>query len=530
MESVIIYTDVNLKEDETLKITATLNVQNKSYSGVKKHVEHDKNLKHSNKDIDFNKSKFNQSDILISDNELNEIKANRYKESFEKHNYSQKKSGHKSRMYDDVLSFVNSKEKTTPFDKSTIATFGNKDNQDALLDNKNEMEVDKILTAESNGLSEYAHSFNKRNKYLKIARYTTNVDESTPHIHMQLITLGKTKKGKPSMSLNAALKDEYQHKTGKNIKDTRQALSWFREQEDTALVHSMSNNINLDYELTRTKEHIEDFDGYKKVKESLDQKEKLIKQQQINLKEDKKQVLEYKIETTDLIKSVEPDHKMEPYKKDMVPNEVKTEEGYEQHVHAPFKNLFTSAIKLIKDTAEKEFNMIKNFNKKMKKFATEFYKIHTNIQDNNIDKLTNFNHPNISYIDKNGKNNKITTFDFLLKSMKSRNEQMNSREKSLDEREKSLKNYETDLNKRDSDLLNQFESLNEYKEKLTAKEISNSNFEQAKETENISPDLMDEFNKKLKKAEKIKKQKEQKEYKQKLERKRNIKHNRGMRF
>ncbi|CAI2681767.1 hypothetical protein AKUG0420_TOXIN100030 (plasmid) [Apilactobacillus kunkeei] len=38
-----------------MKITATLNIANQSFSGVKKHVEHDKKINHSNKSIDYEK-------------------------------------------------------------------------------------------------------------------------------------------------------------------------------------------------------------------------------------------------------------------------------------------------------------------------------------------------------------------------------------------------------------------------------------------------------------------------------------------
>ena len=48
-----------------LKCTVTTDLQAKDingYSGIQKHVEHDENIKHSNQDIVFSETRFNQYD------------------------------------------------------------------------------------------------------------------------------------------------------------------------------------------------------------------------------------------------------------------------------------------------------------------------------------------------------------------------------------------------------------------------------------------------------------------------------------
>lgn len=490
-----------------LRITATLNIQNKSYSGVKNHVTHDQNIKHSNQDIKFDKTQFNQSEILINEKELTQIKEERYQKAFEKYNATKLKSRHKSMMFKDVNEYVKSKEKKNSFDKSLVATFGNKEDQDELLKDKSDDEIQAILKQESQGMANYAKSFNERNQYLKIGQFTTNVDESTPHLHAQVIPLGRTAKGKPSMSLNNALKAEYKLKTGENVKDSRKALSWFREQEDNSLVSHVKESLNRDYELTRTHEHVADFDNYKKIKEELDNRSKVVKKQEYVLQNDKKEIKNYKTETTDLIKTYEPTHKIKPTAKIEEPSEVQTEKGYKEHLNSPVKNLFHSAIQVIKRTAEREFKKIREFNKRMKSFAEKFYKKNYGYNDNERNIITDFDKPDFIIKDQDNKRTKVNKLDFLFDKMNDKNKSLDKREHALDEREKTLKVNEENVEQRHQKLTFQYDEVKKYKEKLVAQEIKNNNFQNAKQTQNINMDNMeDTLQEKLKKARKIKKQ------------------------
>lgn len=440
-----------------IKITATVNVSNKSYSGFKRHVKHDPNLRHSNKDIDSDRTKFNQSEILISNEELHKIQLYRYQKQFEKYNFSQQKSGHKSRMFKDVSEYLKSKEKTNSFDKSMIATFGNMDNQSRLLAQVDSEDKSEFFNLQSSALSNYARSFNQRNKYLKIAQYTTNVDESTPHVHMQLITLGRTKKGKPSMSFNAALKSEYMYKTGKEITDTRKALSWFRESEDNALVNSMNDKIDLNYELTRTNEHVEDFDGYKQLKESFDFKEMNLNIEQTNFNLEKRNFKldqnRTKKNSVKLLEEIEPEHKTDDEKAEPVQSNL----GKEQHLKKPLNTVFDYVFYSLKKFKKKEEKLVQGFKDDFKKVSTSVFNFSNEVFKNkisnyDIDKLSNFENKKVEVHLSDGQVSNISPVDAVIsvlhlsfKKVKKMSDKNKLRSKELDEREMNLKIREQKL-------------------------------------------------------------------------------------
>ncbi|WP_395389510.1 hypothetical protein [Fructilactobacillus frigidiflavus] len=254
-----------------MDVTATVDVKNASFKGISLHVKHDKNLNHSNKDIDFDKTKFNVSETLISFDEIKKIENDLFKSEFSEYNEKQKASGHKSRMKKDVHQYV--MDKSQSFDKTVVATFANKQIQDKLLEGKSEEEKNRILELESKALADYAKNFNERNVNIQIAKYITNVDESTPHVHAQIIGAGdRSEKGKLSISFSNMIKRAYrENNNGNTVTDSRQALSWWRKKEDQALVDSfnkfLSPELGIDFNLYRTGEHIADFDSYKRIKE-----------------------------------------------------------------------------------------------------------------------------------------------------------------------------------------------------------------------------------------------------------------------
>lgn len=416
-----------------MKITATLNISNKSYSGIKNHVTHDKKIKHSNKNIDYEKTQFNIVDNNFSDEEIQKIKEQRYQKSFEKYNAAQYKSRHKSNMYKDVSDFIKSKEKKHSFDKTAVATFGNKQDQDELLSGKTEEQKNAILSKESKGLADYTKEFNQRNKYLKIASYATNVDESTPHVHMQILSLGKTPKGKPSMSLNNALLAEYKYQTGEDIKDTRKALSWFREQEDNSLVKHVSRSLGNSYSLNRTHEHIADFDGYKKIKSSLDERQEQTYKQEKTINIQKHKMVDSKRRVVDFIKEKEPNHRMKKGE-EYVSDEVSKETGYIQHMQSPAGNLFQSAWEIMKRNAKQQLKRLREFEKKLMQKAKE----------------------------------------------------LTDREERVAKREQNVESIKKRLDLKD-------QSLKTFKEELVAKQVKNGEFEKAKDINNVEPKGLQEL-------------------------------------
>ncbi|WP_252895528.1 hypothetical protein [Fructilactobacillus florum] len=88
------------------------------------------------------------------------------------------------------------------------------------------------------------------------------------------------KKGKVSISFSNMIKRAYREQNnGHKISDSREALSWWRKQEDQALVDSFNQylapELDLDFNLYRTGEHIADFDSYKLIRE-VNEKDKAL--------------------------------------------------------------------------------------------------------------------------------------------------------------------------------------------------------------------------------------------------------------
>ncbi|MCK8607797.1 hypothetical protein [Apilactobacillus ozensis] len=446
-------------------------------------MQHDPKLNHSNKDIDYTRTKFNQSGILIDKFKIKQIEINRYNEQFEKYNYSQMKSGHRSRMYKDIDEYIKAKAKNSSIDKSMVATFGNFENQQRLLSQFSKDEKDHVLQLQSDGLADYAEHFNERNKYLKIAQYTTNVDESTPHIHMQLITLGRTKKGKPSMSFNAALKNEYNDKTGKEIKDTRKALSWFREREDNILVNHINQKLDLNYELTRTNEHVENFDGYKKIKQSLDLKKMTLTFEKSQFNIDK---YHFKSDTNltknnsiKLLKEIAPEHKTE----DKYAEPVVSEIGEKQHLNKPINTIFNYVYKSLKKLKSKQEKMINKFKNEFKdisisifKFANEHFKYQ--IKEEDIERLSNFKNEKIDISLDNGKTVNISPLQALtnvlqntFKKLENQYNRNLERSKELDARERNIEKREIALQEKNKQIKQ--ENTQKDKPKMSKKELMN---------------------------------------------------------
>lgn len=373
-------------------VTATFDIKNSSFKGVKKHVEHDASLNHENKDIIPSRTKYNITEDLISNADFNSTMENRYHDKFIKYNRGRKKSGHTSAMYKNVDDYIKARfnRKTNhSLDKTAVVTFGNKQNQDSIfgyIDAVSHGKVKKnnihmVLSNQSKNLANYARGFNNRNKYLKIKRFTTNLDESTPHVHIQLIPLGVTSSGNPSISINNAIKCEYHYETGRNISNSRNAMKWFREKEDNSLVDTFDRTY-AHYHLIRTNKHIGDFGTYKKVKQEAEKK----------LVKDK---VAYNTKITNYIKEKEPHHRIllkdansnDDNTSDDYSDEVQTDKGYKQHVNNYTSRLLESALNVLRrskqrflDEIEKKRSEIKNAEKKLSdKF--DFLKFNSRILD-----------------------------------------------------------------------------------------------------------------------------------------------------
>lgn len=251
-----------------INVTASGNFDNKkTWSGVKKHMEHDSNLNHKNKYLNTEESKrlrqFNRHENLINFDNFTKEKFQPY---ISEHDKNEK---HKNKKYNSVDEFLERKSrigksgKTYPVQLfvekfSDMETFSNVYKQTnnnlknatingrPLTDNERDFYANKIF---ADGLTEYAQGFNRRNPNLKMFEYYIHMDEKgAPHLHapvMPFTDMGKTDKGlikQPSTSLNRALKEQY--KSNSKLKTNQQRLSEFRKQEDSTLV----NCVNSMYE------------------------------------------------------------------------------------------------------------------------------------------------------------------------------------------------------------------------------------------------------------------------------------------
>lgn len=272
--------------------TVTTDFQSKNkngFSGIVKHVSHDPEINHSNKDINFKESQFNKYNNDVS--ELEKWNEEKFSDYVVNHDIKQRKSGHAERQYGSVKSFLSSKNKAT-----LVLTIGNMDIQGKLmkrfcssdsyhvekmkdgsdhyvfnLDSKQSIEEAKrfygcfnraLVSATSNGLQWRPKDGRvvKRSDYLFRGRYATNNDEmGISHIHCELGTFGTTRKGnRPTNSLNQALTSLYKAVNGKDVSG-RVATKWYRNNVDRYALRCLEHELHRVYNVPK-EEKILDFD------------------------------------------------------------------------------------------------------------------------------------------------------------------------------------------------------------------------------------------------------------------------------
>lgn len=278
-------------------ITVTNEVQNKPFSGIKFHVQHKKydrtghEINHSNKDIDFNRTKFNKtivnekfdfleskkSDIIpefifskLAGNKSAEADLSKIKkikpadltkigklkpierqllEETILYDCKRIKSGHSSEIKKSIYEYV--KGRKGILQKRGVITLGNQDDWPSPYP-KTPKEADRMNKIFKTYVEEFNHVFGEN---MKITKAVTNLDEATPHLHYELTMMSK-KNGKVSFSLNENVKQARERLTGKPApKDSRANLKWFREKTDNMLIDAVNRNAEVAYQLKRTGEH-----------------------------------------------------------------------------------------------------------------------------------------------------------------------------------------------------------------------------------------------------------------------------------
>ena len=289
----------------SIKCTVTTDLQAKDkngYSGIQKHVEHDKNINHANQDIVFSETQFNQYDESPKTRAaIDQWNDEHFKDYVEEHDKHQREKGHAERQYGSVKNYLKRKKKAT-----AVLTIGNMEVQSKLMqqfcpktsyqeerlpdgtthlvfklrDQNNQPIPDNIAVAKqfydcfnralikatNNNIGWTLKDKSRVNvgDYLHRGRYATNNDEmGISHIHYELATFGMTRGGKKraahvTNSLNQALVSLHHAVTGKDCSG-RGATKWFRANMDQFALKCLEEELHKTYKVPQNKK-ILDFE------------------------------------------------------------------------------------------------------------------------------------------------------------------------------------------------------------------------------------------------------------------------------
>ena len=332
-------------------VTIDLHTDKNGYSGIVKHNEHDPEINHSNKDINFEERQFN----LYNSNptKLNNWNEEKFGEFVKVHDKKQRKSGHADRQYGSVKNYLKSKNKAT-----MILTVGNMEIQTKLMKrfcNPDSFHVEKLSDGTEHGVfnlktksdideaKKFYNCFNnalvkatshrvewtkngkktKLSDYLYRGRYAVHNDElGMSHIHCELGTFGMTRKGKrPTNSLNQALTSLYKAVNGKQVSG-REATKWYRQNVDKFALKCLERELHKTYNVPE-KEQILEFDRKSKhddvvVGRSMEQ-----------VKADKKRIADNKKQLADIKQQQEEVSKIKEQAVNALKSSYKTVTGHE---------------------------------------------------------------------------------------------------------------------------------------------------------------------------------------------------------
>lgn len=213
----------------------TCNIDTKGNGdGKMKHAEHDPNVNHSNKNIDFNQRKNNV--IWHSGKTVDDVLHETYDAYFDDYN---KRLGptHQDRKVTNINEYFRSKKGYTGNDFTMVLKFGTKEEWQQLKSMNSDL-YDAALACCNKAMVKYAAKFNDTHKTLEMINCATNVDETSPHIHMQIVKKGFTKGGRPTPSLDTCLAEATGKKRGKK------AMAAFNERESKVLQDLFQSNYD----------------------------------------------------------------------------------------------------------------------------------------------------------------------------------------------------------------------------------------------------------------------------------------------
>lgn len=219
-------------------VTCTIEIQKGRHKQMRGHVQR-KHKNYSNKDIDLSRSHYNETVEIRSRTELIHEHYKERQEELDKNRYEKgTKEKYRTPENYQALERNNNEYRLT-------AQVGDKEFYEMLRNHARDNGIDEetLIDYYSAGFGDYIEEFEERTQgLLKLQQVTTHFDEATPHIHMDVFAMGKTKKGHPSSSFDRASLAMFP-----DVTDTRERMSLFREQEDEALLKSIHKSMRLMY-------------------------------------------------------------------------------------------------------------------------------------------------------------------------------------------------------------------------------------------------------------------------------------------
>lgn len=258
------------------EISGSANTETGSYKDLKyAHLEHDDDKFNSNKDIDYEKTKFNQHHYYLSehgykdeDDFINQNYDEPIREIDEKH----KARRQYKRMLGSYEEYAKKKENDTrrkgsnkPYARDRLLTrkYGTQEDKEVIYNQflKQDVSIEEITRAINDGFHESTKAFNERYKrQLIIAESFTHLDEGADHTHDHLYAIGTDRYGKPRTDINQSLHDIYggkkhmYNKNGEMIRDkngkpkefkknNRDVWKEFRDEMDKSTVEHVNAKL-----------------------------------------------------------------------------------------------------------------------------------------------------------------------------------------------------------------------------------------------------------------------------------------------
>ncbi len=236
-----------------METTTTINFTNKvSWAGIQH--EHDPKLNHQkNKYLNTPESKrlrkFNKQEKLLDYDKLTNDLCGKY---VKEHDRKCLKRGQKVRCYGNVKSYLRHFKNKEPY-YMAVHTFSEKDVWDKWKNDSikklmqargltHDQAESKVFLTVQKGFANYCHDYNKRNPNLRLTDYRLDMDEKgAPHYHGRYLAMSHTKKGKPRLTLDGALRTQMGLDGSKVA--SRDILSKYVSLEDKALFSSINGQI-----------------------------------------------------------------------------------------------------------------------------------------------------------------------------------------------------------------------------------------------------------------------------------------------